>query len=68
MNRLRLRCGFTLQDYQDVTGLSADTLEPGLSLARQQGLLDCVQQRYFCSDQGWKFLDGLLANFLPSSC
>ena len=64
MNQLRLKRGFSVVHYQAVTGLSAKTLEPALSESVREGLLIQQQQDYFCSKQGWLFLDSILEKFI----
>jgi len=64
MNQLRLRQGFTLEHYQANTGLSIDRLEPALSACLQQKLLMRENNRYYCSEQGWNFLDSILEKFV----
>lgn len=64
MNHLRLRQGFSLNDYQARTGLAVNTLEPALSQAVAEGLLMKEQQYYFCSETGWNFLDVILEKFI----
>lgn len=64
MNHLRLTDGFSLDDYQLLTGLTADSLEPALSQCLEQGLLLKRQQRIFCSAKGWDFLDVILEKFI----
>jgi len=64
MNQLRLKRGFSLTDYQIVTGLNPDTLEPALSESVNEGLLINQHQHYFCSKQGWLFLDSILEKFI----
>ncbi len=65
MNQLRLKQGFTEQAYQSATGLTMDTLEPGLSANLKQQLLLKEKNHYYCSDQGWNFLDDILQHFMP---
>ncbi|CAG1023139.1 partial Heme chaperone HemW, partial [Patescibacteria group bacterium] len=64
MNQLRLKQGFTAKHYQTVTGLNLDTLEPALSNAIKQGLLEFKDQHYRCSEKGWYFLDSILEKFI----
>jgi putative oxygen-independent coproporphyrinogen III oxidase len=64
MNHLRLIDGFILDDYQRLTGLSLDTLEPALTQCLEQSLLLNQRQRIFCSDKGWDFLDVILEKFI----
>jgi len=64
MNQLRLREGFSLADYPQRTGLQCNSLEPGLSQCLAQNLLLKQQQRIFCSEKGWDFLDAILEKFV----
>ncbi|MDC9729276.1 MAG: radical SAM family heme chaperone HemW [Methyloprofundus sp.] len=63
MNNLRLKTGFSLGNFQQKTGLSADVLQPALQQCQQQGLLDNTQNHYRCSEKGWLFLDSILEKF-----
>ena len=65
MNHLRLRNGFSLADYSIATGLPASSLEPALSTCIEHGLLVEQQQRLFCTEKGWDFLDAVLEKFIP---
>ena len=64
MNQLRLKQGFTADNYFSRTGLSIATLEPALSASLQQGLLINQDDSYFCSEQGWNFMDNILEKFM----
>ena len=64
MNHLRLKQGFTLEAYQATTGLASATLEPALSACLQQGLIGYQDDRYYCSEQGWNFMDNVLEKFM----
>lgn len=64
MNQLRLSGGFNLEDYRKLTGLSRNSLEPALTQCLTQNLLVEQQQRIFCSDKGWDFLDSILEKFI----
>lgn len=64
MNNLRLKQGFTAENYQTRTGLAITTLEPALSACLKQGLLIKQNGYYRCSEQGWNFLDTILEKFL----
>ncbi len=64
MNQLRLKEGFSLDHYQAVTGLAADSLQPGLAVCLQQGLLRQEALRYLCTEKGWDFLDVILEKFV----
>jgi putative oxygen-independent coproporphyrinogen III oxidase len=64
MNHLRLKQGFTINHYKQLTGLDYDSLEPALSVCFEQNLLYKEQDRIFCTDQGWNFLDTILEKFI----
>ncbi|MFZ2726345.1 MAG: radical SAM family heme chaperone HemW [Methylococcaceae bacterium] len=64
MNQLRLKQGFSLENYRARTGLSVASLEPALSACLEQNLLDCQNNRYYCSPKGWNFLDNILEKFI----
>ncbi|MEQ1635961.1 MAG: radical SAM family heme chaperone HemW [Methylococcales bacterium] len=64
MNQLRLKQGFSAAHFQARTGLSCNSLEPALSLCLKEQLLDCRDNYYSCSEQGWNFLDSLLEKFI----
>jgi len=64
MNNLRLKQGFTLENYQATTGLAMTTLEPALSDCLQQGLIIYQDNHYRCSARGWNFLDSVLEKFI----
>ncbi len=65
MNHLRLKQGFTIDTYQARTGLGLDTLEPALSNCLKEGLLIYRNNHYYCSEQGWNFMDNILEKFIP---
>jgi len=65
MNQLRLKAGFSLKQYQTATGLDSFTLEPALSACVKKNLLNNKKGNYFCSEQGWNFLDDILEKFMP---
>ncbi len=68
LNNLRLRRGFSLDQFSRRTGLEFAAAMPGLSAARQRGLiLDAGAGRWRPTERGWRFLDDLQANFLPES-
>jgi putative oxygen-independent coproporphyrinogen III oxidase len=64
MNHLRLKQGFTLDGFTAATGLAPAALEPGLSGNCRQNLLIRRDDRFFCSEKGWNFLDTVLQNFI----
>ncbi|WP_081679101.1 radical SAM family heme chaperone HemW [Methylobacter luteus] len=63
MNHLRLKQGFTVASYEATTGLAIDTLEPALSACLKQHLVINRNDRYYCSEKGWNFLDSVLEKF-----
>jgi len=65
MNHLRLKQGFTMETYQSTTGLAITTLEPALSTCLKQELMIYQNNRYYCSEQGWNFMDNILEKFMP---
>ena len=65
MNHLRLKQGFTLETYQSTTGLAITTLEPALSTCLKQELIIYQDNHYYCSEQGWNFMDNVLEKFMP---
>ncbi len=65
LNALRLNGGFRLEDYQSRTGLPAESLQPQLGnlVARELLTIDAGGVR--TSALGRRFLDSVLAEFLP---
>ncbi len=66
MNALRLRDGFSFHDFQRVTGLNNDSLEPALSRCINLGLLTIENDCCRCSEKGWDFLDSILEQFIKN--
>jgi oxygen-independent coproporphyrinogen-3 oxidase len=66
MNNLRLKQGFSQENYQSRTGLPISTLEPALSDCLKQGLIIKQANYYRCSTTGWNFLDSILEKFIKS--
>ncbi|WP_239649523.1 hypothetical protein [Methylocucumis oryzae] len=64
MNQLRLKQGFTAEQFQAMTGLTISALEPALSVCLKQQLIQFDDWHYFCSDTGWYFLDSVLQEFM----
>jgi putative oxygen-independent coproporphyrinogen III oxidase len=64
MNQLRLKNGFTLNHYERMTGLSAESLQPALSECINLGLIRQEEGVYKCSEKGWNFLDSVLERFI----
>jgi len=63
MNTLRLRNGFELCLFPQMTNLPLSTLEPTLSELIAEGLLIKNNTRIHCTDSGWRFLDTILERF-----
>ena len=64
MSHLRLKQGFTPEIYQSTTGLALTTLEPALSTCLKQDLIIYRDNHYYCSEQGWNFIDNILEKFI----
>ena len=71
LNALRLKEGFTLQQYRERTGLPLSTIAPALDQAVQRGLIERDTERdpeaVRPSARGFDFLSDLQALFLPAS-
>lgn len=68
LNALRLRGGFTLDMFEQRTGLSAEVLLPLLNdAAAKQLLVEGPAACWRASPRGWRFLDDLQGMFLPDS-
>ena len=65
LNALRLNEGFALADFESRTGLDASAVEPGLRSALARGLVEFAAPRWRASGLGRRFLNDLLAGFLP---
>ncbi|OOZ37835.1 radical SAM family heme chaperone HemW [Solemya velesiana gill symbiont] len=63
LNALRLRDGFEPELFEARTGLLLGQVEPGLLKAREMGLLEPGSERIVATDQGWRFLNDLVALF-----
>jgi putative oxygen-independent coproporphyrinogen III oxidase len=66
MNALRLKSGFTLQQFTQRTQLHASTIEPTLTILIDKQLLQLHDSIYRCTNQGWNFLNNTLEHFLPT--
>ncbi len=67
MNALRLKSGFTLQQFTQRTRLHPSTIEPTLTTLIDKQLLEISDSIYSCTDQGWNFLNNTLEHFLPTA-
>jgi putative oxygen-independent coproporphyrinogen III oxidase len=65
LNALRLREGFNLQQYSDRTGLPASSIQRQLDSLIARGLLEQSEDQLRASALGWRFLDSVIAEFLP---
>jgi len=64
LNALRLKEGVDASLYQERTGQSLSSLTPALEQAKASGLLENMDTRIVCTEQGWRFLDNTLTVFL----
>ncbi len=64
MNQLRLKKGFSLNQYQNMTGLDSESLEPGLSQCIDMGLLSRNNNWIKTTERGWLFVDEILTYFI----
>ena len=67
LNALRLKQGFEIELFEQRTGFKLDTLEPTLSKHFDKGWLIESGSTIKCSEIGYRFLDDLLAEYLPPS-
>ena len=65
LNALRLREGFTLQDFMARTGLPLSSIAAGLAEAESKGLITQHMGRVVPTERGFDFLSDLQALFLP---
>ena len=64
LNALRLREGFTLQQYMERTGLPLSAIAKGLETAERKGLITRAQGRVTPTELGFDFLSDLQELFL----
>ncbi|MBS0557526.1 MAG: radical SAM family heme chaperone HemW [Proteobacteria bacterium] len=65
LNALRLNAGFALDDFCSRTGLPAATIEAKLQSAYARGWLERDGDRIRASEFGRRFLNDVIASFLP---
>jgi oxygen-independent coproporphyrinogen-3 oxidase len=65
LNALRLIEGFTAVEFEHATGLPADTVRATLAAQAARGLIDARDGRFRASALGFRFLNDVLAAFLP---
>ena len=68
LNALRLKDGFSLQQFCERTGLAISTLQQGLDEAERKGLIERDFSRVRPSVRGFDFLNDLQTLFLPPDC
>jgi len=64
MNTLRLKNGFTENEFTQRTGLDIAYLKKDLKNYIKQSLIIHHNQQFYCSPQGWNFLDIILEKFV----
>ena len=67
LNALRLKQGFSKQQFEAHTGLKICTIAEKLETQTRMGLLVREANNIRCSDQGYRFLDDLLQSWLPQT-
>ena len=67
LNALRLKDGFQLSDYTERTGLALTSVQKGLALAEQKGLIARDFARVWPTELGFDFLSDLQALFLADT-
>lgn len=66
LNALRLKAGFSRRAYESRTGLALSGLDLAFDWARSRDLVQStVGGGWQCTDLGYRFLNDLLARFLP---
>ncbi len=65
LNALRLQRGVASSSFTERTGLSLAAIMPAIDAAVSKGLLLADPARLQASPLGWRFLNDLLAEFLP---
>ena len=65
LNRLRLKRGFHLREFEAACGLQRRCIVPMILRAQTDGLLTLDGERVTHTEQGWQYLNDLLERFLP---
>ncbi|ORU89425.1 MAG: YggW family oxidoreductase [Cycloclasticus sp. symbiont of Poecilosclerida sp. M] len=65
LNALRLKKGFTLEQFTQRTSVDSSTIEPILADLLNKKLLLLTGLTYTSTKQGWNFLNNTLEHFLP---
>ncbi|GAA5131619.1 radical SAM family heme chaperone HemW [Thalassotalea piscium] len=66
MNLLRLKQAFTLEHFEQTTGLSSEAIQPALTLAEAKGLMSHTDSHWQVTELGHRYLNDLLELFLVS--
>jgi coproporphyrinogen III oxidase-like Fe-S oxidoreductase len=64
LNALRLKGGFSPELFEQRTGLAWQQLQPAITKAKTDGLLEKSDNWVCTTVLGWRFLDDLLQRFL----
>jgi putative oxygen-independent coproporphyrinogen III oxidase len=67
LNALRLKQGFTKQQFALHTGLPIEIINQPLQTHISEGLLVMDNDRIHCSGRGYRFLDDVLQHWLPQA-
>lgn len=65
LNRLRLREGFSSEDFTGRTGLDWTVVSERIDVAVSKGLLACSGEQFSTTELGWRFVNDIQAMFLP---
>ena len=67
LNALRLTAGFSMEDFSARTGLAASRIAAPIGRFMARGLIERTPEGYRPSELGLRFLNDLIADFLPES-
>ncbi|MBL4743731.1 MAG: radical SAM family heme chaperone HemW [Cycloclasticus sp.] len=67
MNALRLKEGFTLEQYTLRTYQQPSSIQANIDTLIKKGLLEFDGSYHRCTEQGWNFLNDTLEHFLPNN-
>lgn len=67
LNRLRLREGFKISDFEARTGLDFECVEKRVQDAMSRGLLERSGHSFVTTNLGWRFINDIQALFLPKA-
>jgi oxygen-independent coproporphyrinogen-3 oxidase len=65
LNALRLVEGFSVQAFEDRTGLAFEHVRPRVMQEARAGMLEERADRWRATPLGWRFLNDVIAAFLP---